>query len=128
MQGMKKMENQLWELEEQFWLGGTDFYTTHLTDDAVMLFAQPVGLLQRDEIIETINNAPRWIQVEMTNSLKTKVHDEVTILTYQADARRRSDEDPYRVQVISVYRRVDDRWLLAFHQQIPTQNQTSENN
>jgi hypothetical protein len=43
---MKNIEGLLRALEDQFWKGGSKFYENSLTDASLMVFAEPVGVLE----------------------------------------------------------------------------------
>jgi catechol 2,3-dioxygenase-like lactoylglutathione lyase family enzyme len=55
--------SSLWQMEAQFWHGGADFYHANLTDDALMAFPEPAGVLDRRAAIDSISTAPRWTTV-----------------------------------------------------------------
>ncbi len=44
-------EKDLFERERQFWseVADADFYRSHSTDNAVMVFPAPYGVMERDE-------------------------------------------------------------------------------
>jgi hypothetical protein len=115
---MKKRE-ELLELEERFWLGDAGFYERSLDGDAVMVFADPVGVMKKDAIVESIRSAARWQSVQMADLSWLQLSPDVALLTYRATAAREADAEPYRARTTSVYVRRDERWLLSFHQQMP---------
>ena len=45
---MLTLEESLWDMEQKFWLEGSDFHARNLTDDAVLLLPQPAGVLAKD--------------------------------------------------------------------------------
>ena len=109
-------DDDLLTLEREFWKGDADFYRRHLSDHAVMVFPEPAGVLTRDQVIEAIGSAPRWIEVQFEEARVVDLTSETAILTYKATARREGDITPYVALVSSVYVNGDGRWMLAFHQ------------
>ena len=113
------LEKQLLDLEEQFWKGSGDFYQRHLTDDSLMVFADPVGVLTRDRTIETISAGPRWVEVGFEEVRVVRLTEDAALLTYKASARREGEESQYSARASSAYVRRGGSWKLAFHQQTP---------
>lgn len=109
---------QLWALEERFWTGGADYYCSVLHPECLMVFAEPAGILAGDEIVEGLEQAERWIGVEMTDRLTIRPGDDAAVLAYRAEARRETGE-PYRCNCSSTYLRDGERWRLVQHQQTP---------
>ena len=110
----------IWSMEQEFWGAGVDFYRDHLAPDAKMLFPEPVGMLNRDEVIRSIDESPRWTRVEMEERSRVSLHPEVELLAYRARAWREGDTEVYQAWIVSVYRALEDSWLLVYHQQVPT--------
>lgn len=106
------------DLEERFWRGDDAFYDDHLTDDAVMVFAEPIGVLSRAETIQSIADSQRWTDVQFEELRVTELADDVVVLTYHATAVR-GDEPPYATLASSVYVADGTSWRLAHHQQTP---------
>ena len=111
--------DQLLRLEEQFWKSDADFYRTHLTPDAVMVFADPIGAMTKQAVVESISAAPRWQRVEFRDLMHVPLTPDVFLLTYLAKAERDGGEGPYAARASSVYIQRGNRWQLAFHQQTP---------
>ena len=109
-------DDDLLTLEREFWKGDADFYRRHLSDHAVMVFPEPVGVLTRDQVLAALGSAPRWADVRIDDPRVVGLTGETAILTYKATARREGDAAPYVALVSSVYVNGDGRWLLAFHQ------------
>jgi hypothetical protein len=108
------MEQQILELEEQFWRGGADVYRRHLAADALMVFG-PVGVLDRDGIIASVEGGQRWDDVAFSDVRFVRLTGDACVVTYRADAQR-AGEAAYTALVGSVYVRRDGAWQLAFHQ------------
>ena len=114
------LENELLELEERFWKEGPDFYRGNLTDESLMVFSDPVGLLTKDRIVEIIASAPRWAKVGFDEVHLVRVSEDVVILTYKASANREGGHSEYSARASSVYVHIACTWKLAFHQQTPS--------
>jgi len=113
------MTASLADLERQFWRGDAEFYRDNLTDDAVMVFPDPVGIMDRDATVAAIAGGARWQDVALEDVRVITIADDVAILVYRAVATRAGADDPYRTLASSTYVRRDGRWRLAVHQQTP---------
>ncbi|HSK17608.1 MAG TPA: nuclear transport factor 2 family protein [Longimicrobiales bacterium] len=111
--------DQLLHLEEQFWTSDETFYRDNLTPDALMVFADPVGAMTKQAIVESISAAPRWRSVEFRDVTHVPLTSDVILLTYQATAERDGGDASYTARASSVYVQRGSRWRLAFHQQTP---------
>jgi hypothetical protein len=113
------LEKQLLQFEEQFWKGGADFFRDNLTDDSLMVFADPVGILTKDQTLEAIAASPRWVEVRLREHRIVRLTDDAVIVTYKVNARRESESSEYSALVSSAHVRRRGSWKLAFHQQAP---------
>ena len=113
------LEKQLLRLEEQFWKGNVDFYRHNLTEDALMVFQEPVGILARDTIVESLAGSQRWAEVRFRDVHLLRLTDKAAVVTYEASARRGGEPSRYSAFASSVYVKRDGSWVLAFHQQTP---------
>lgn len=107
------------ELEQRFWTSDVDMYRQRVTDDALMVFAEPVGILTKAQILTSIAGAARWADVRFENVQVRPVANDVVLLVYKATARRENDDDWYEALASSVYMKRTGEWMLAFHQQTP---------
>jgi hypothetical protein len=115
----ESVEETLLDLETRFWYGDRAFYEEYLADDAVMVFAEPVGMLTREETITSIAGSQRWAEVHIENSRVRHPSDGIALLTYHCTAEREDDEEPYNALATSVSVTVDGAWKLELHQQTP---------
>jgi hypothetical protein len=113
-------KERLLELEEAFWTGDAGVYRQNLTDNALMVFPQPAGVLTRDQTLETITAGPRWAAVDFDDVHLVRLTDDAAVLTYKASAHRPDDDSAYAPLASSVYVRQGGAWTLAFHQQTPS--------
>lgn len=108
---------ELWDLERRFWLEGTAVYEAHLDPGCVMVFPG-IGIMESAEIIPSLEGAPRWDDVEMTERVTAQAGGEVVVLAYRA-AGVREGAGPYHAFCTSTYRRDGGGWKLLQHQQTP---------
>jgi hypothetical protein len=110
--------DRLFRLEEQFWRGDSAFYRRNLADEAVMIFPDPAGVMIKDDMCSSVENAPRWEEVLLEEHRLMEIDEHAALLTYRATAAR-DGELPYVARASSVYVRDGSGWKLAFHQQTP---------
>lgn len=106
-------------LEESFWYGDAEFYAEHLAAEAILVFADPVGVLDREQTLASIASAPRWQEVRLEDVRFASLAPQAVLLSYRAIARRDADEGEYHARASSAYIHRGGEWLLAFHQQSP---------
>lgn len=109
----------LWQLEEQFWLGSSDFYSTTLAPDALMILPQPAGVLDRAATIESIRSGNRWRKVSFQGKRLVSAGPDAAVLVYLARADRGTPDSAYVAQCTSTYVRIQQQWLLVVHHQAP---------
>jgi hypothetical protein len=114
---MTSEQGELLELERRFWLAGEEWYREHLAPTALMVFAEPVGVLDREHTIAAIGAAARWSEVVLEDVRLLPVAAGVRLLCYLATARREAGGEPYVARASSVYVAEGQQWQLAFHQQ-----------
>jgi hypothetical protein len=106
--------DQIWQIEEQLWMGGVELHEKIIADECLMAFPG-VGLMDRRAAVEGLKQAPRWCSVDM-QMRKAAVADSAVVLGYRAEARR-DESEPYRAWCTSTYRKREPHWLLIQHQQ-----------
>lgn len=110
--------HEIWKIENSLWLDGVEAYEKHMADPCIMVFG-PTGILNRQQILETLAQAPRWSHVDMTETTLAAPDDSaVLVIAYRAGARRDGAE-PYRALCSSTYLVVKGAPLLVQHQQTP---------
>lgn len=115
---MQDQSNTLWELEERFWLGSSDFYASSLAPGSLMVLPQPVGILGREDTIDSIGAGSRWRSVSFRERHCAFPATGTAVLAYVAHAER-EDGGTYAAQCSSTYVRDDGHWLLVLHHQTP---------
>lgn len=114
-----KLEAQLLDLEARFWREGAEFYRHHLADDAVMVFAEPVGVLSREQAVQGVADAPRWADVRFGEVRLVQLTPSSVLLIYRAEASREGAASRYAALCSSAYVSRGEGWKLACHQQTP---------
>jgi hypothetical protein len=114
-----ELHERLLEVEEGFWNGDAHYYDEHLAEECVMVFSAPVGVMEREAILESISESRRWMEVALTAPLVLEIDQVAVVLTYLATARREGDETSVSVYASSLYVSEGTEWKLAFHQQTP---------
>jgi hypothetical protein len=108
------------DLERGFWLGDAGFYEDNLASRAMMVFPDPVGLMTKGQVLDSIKHAPRWAVVEMDAVRFLELGQDTVLVSYRARARRPRQQFDYSVLASSLYVREQGRLKLAFHQHTPT--------
>ena len=111
------MSNELWDIERRLWLEGENFFAEHMTEDAVMVFPEPVGILRGDAILQGLRGAPRWTSVDAANLEAVKRRD-LAVLAKRAFGKSEG-RAPYEALCMSTYERRRGDWRIAGHQQTP---------
>jgi hypothetical protein len=108
------------DLERGFWLGDTGFYLGNLASRAMMVFPDPIGLMTREQILDSIEHAPRWTVIEIAGVRFLELGGDTVLVSYRARAKRPRQQFEYSVLASSLYVREQGRLKLAFHQHTPT--------
>jgi hypothetical protein len=112
-------DRDAWTREQRLWLKGADTYRALLDEDCIMAFPAPVGLMQgRETIVASLEGAPRWESVTMTEKTSTRPGGTSLVLGYRAEARR-TEGQAYIAYCTSTYRAIGIDWKLIQHQQTP---------
>jgi hypothetical protein len=112
-------DEAVWDLETRFWQGDEAFYDAWLAAQALMVFPDPTGILDRTAILASIRGTPRWTDVRFTQDRLTRPAAGVVVVAYRVEARREGHDAAYAAWVSSTYTRSDGVWSLALHQQTP---------
>ena len=115
------LENQLYDLEQGFWLKGEEYFLKHVDDQCLLAFPQAGemhGVHSRDEVAATAASANRWRDLMMQQRHLLHGSEDWAIISYKAEATR-ADGEPYAALVSSAYVQRPNGWKLAFHQHSP---------
>ncbi|HET6632974.1 MAG TPA: DUF4440 domain-containing protein [Rhodanobacteraceae bacterium] len=110
-------EQELWRLEEQFWLGDAAFYERALAPKALMVLPAPAGVLDRAATLESICSTSRWQNVSFLQKHYAASTPDTAVLAYVVEADRGSKNSGYAAQCSSTYVRIKGSWQLALHHQ-----------
>lgn len=113
------LQDELFALEEQFWTRGAAFFRGNLTPAAMMVFPDPVGVLLKDEVVDSVSGQPRWRNVALEEHRLVELDPSAAVITYKVHAQREGDARPYAARASSAYVLDGEEWRLAFHQQTP---------
>lgn len=112
-------KESLLELERQLWNADEEFYEKMLSEDAVMVFPGPTGILDRSAVLDSLGGADRWRHLEFDEERLVDVGDEVVQLIYRATAERSDDGSEYTALVTTTYVEADGSYRVISHQQTP---------
>ncbi|MDR7127112.1 hypothetical protein [Pseudotabrizicola sp. 4114] len=115
------LEQDIFDIEQGFWLSGKDHFSAHLDERCVLAFPQAGemhGIRTRDEVAATATDTNRWRDLKMSKRSLLQATEDVAIISYRADVTR-ADGQPYAALVSSAYVRCGNEWKLAFHQHSP---------
>jgi hypothetical protein len=117
------LEEDLYQIEEGFWLAGKDHFLAHLDSQCLLAFPQDGemhGVFSAEDIAASASTPGRWRDLKVTNRQLIQPTGEVAILSYRADVKR-ADGVPYAALIGSAYVRRPEGWKLAFHQHSPVE-------
>ena len=115
------LRDELYEIEQGFWLSGQDHFLEHLDDACLLAFPQMGemhGVMAREDVAATATASNRWRDLTMTDRLLLQAVDDVALISYRAIVKR-ADGVPYSALVSSAYVRRPAGWKLSFHQHAP---------
>ena len=114
-------DDEAWTMEKRFWTEGPGFYREHLSDECLLTFPAPTGILQGTGFVDDMEGEPLWQAVDFLERAVTRPSDDVLTLAYMAEGEKRDGEEAvlYRAHCSSSYVRRDGCWLLFQHQQTP---------
>ena len=115
------LEDELFQIEQGFWLSGRDHFLEHLDENCLVAFPQAGemhGVHSREEVAATATTSNRWRDLRISDRHLLRPTDDFTVLSYRVDVLR-ADGHPYAALISSAYIRRGDGWKLAFHQHSP---------
>ena len=115
------MGDELFAIEEGFWLLGHEHFARHVDEACLLAFPQMEemhGVFSPDRVAATATSSNRWRDLEMSGRHVVCPVADMAIISYRADVLR-ADGEPYSALVSSAYVRRGDGWKLAFHQHSP---------
>lgn len=115
------IEDDLFRIEEGFWLSGKEHFLEHLDDQCLLAFPQMGemhGVHSRETVAATATMPNRWRDLRMENRHLLRPIDGLAVISYRAEVKR-ADGEPYAALVSSAYVQREGGWKLAFHQHSP---------
>ena len=115
------LEDDLYAIEQGFWLEGEQYFLDHLDERCMLAFPQMGemhGVHSRERVAATATSSNRWKDLRMADRGLIQPADEVAIISYRAEVKR-ADGLPYEALIGSAYVRRSNGWKLAFHQHSP---------
>ncbi|HWE15824.1 MAG TPA: hypothetical protein VG758_01380 [Hyphomicrobiaceae bacterium] len=116
-----RLEDELFRIEEGFWLAGEEHFMEHVDASCLLAFPQagPMhGLFSRERIAQSATPPNRWRNLRIADRHMLQPTNEVAVISYRADVLRQNGQ-PYAAFVSSAYVRRTDGWKLTFHQHSP---------
>lgn len=114
------LQEELFRIEEGFWLSGEDHFLQHLDERCLLAFPQMEqmhGVLPRADVARTAV-PDRWRDLRISNRALVQLGDDACVISYRADVTR-GDGTPYAALIGSSYVRRREGWKLASHQHSP---------
>jgi hypothetical protein len=115
------IEEEIFAIEEGFWLEGERHFLDHLDEQCLLAFPQTGqmhGVYERERIAATASTPGRWRDLRISNRHFLAPAEGVVQISYRADVQR-FDGQPYSALIGSTYVRRPDGWKLAAHQHSP---------
>ncbi|MDI3338865.1 hypothetical protein QKW60_20840 [Defluviimonas aestuarii] len=107
----------LWDLEERFWTDGMDSARTGTSDESIMIFAHPFGILQNDRTRARPEQQNPWRSIGMTNR-RLERRGDIVVLTYSVSAEK-ADAPIHEAVCASTYLLDGDAWRRMSHNETP---------
>ena len=117
VQDLIRLEQQSWQALSSTNKEAKQFYTSLLTDDALMLFPGGMRLEGKVSILDSIGAQP-WQTFELEAPRVLSLSKDVGVVVYKVTAQREG-HDPYAALISSTYIFLEGQWKLALHQQTP---------
>lgn len=123
------LQKELTDIERKLWTNDAVVYKDRLIEEAILVFPE-TGVITRDIAVSAILNenaeGRRWAEVEFDAVRSLPVAHDVALLTYSVVARWEHEKTKISALASSVYVKRDGIWKLAFHQQTPVKESSSE--
>jgi hypothetical protein len=114
------LQDQLLAIERRLWTNDAEVYDVHVTDQALMAFAE-TGIITKNTALQEIKRenqrGKRWADVQFNEVRAITLGPQAGLLTYRVSARHFDEPSSMEAIASSVYVKEEDRWKLAFHQQ-----------
>lgn len=115
------LQDELFLIEEGFWLSDEDHFLDHLDQECLLVFPQKGemhGVFSREIIAASAATPNRWKDLKISNRTFLQPTADFAIISYRADVLR-ADGQPYSALISSGYAGRAAGWKLALHQHSP---------
>ncbi len=114
------LEDEILGLEEGFWTasfaGDGDYYAEHLSEDALLVFGEPTGVLDKPSCVGIIGDSQaREVRWEISERRFVALGADAVALTYRGRATPAGEDRSERDRRTSVYRLENGCWRLVLH-------------
>ena len=85
------LEQDLFNIEQGFWLSGKEHFSAHLDERCILAHAQAGemhGVKTRDQVAATATTANRWSDLRLSDRNLLQATEHAVIISYRADATR----------------------------------------
>jgi hypothetical protein len=109
-------DDRIIEFERALWVGEADVYRRCVASDCLMVVPAEPFLLRGQEAIASVENTPRWDDVEFDAFEIERAQEGLIVVGYRVRASR--GDERYRAYCTSTYQRVGEQdWRVIQHQQ-----------
>ena len=109
-------DDRIVEFERALWIGDGDVYRRCVSAECVMVVPEQPFLLRGETAIESVENTPRWSEVNFSDFQINRAQEGLIVIGYHAEASR-SDEH-YSAYCTSTYQKTGEAdWVVIQHQQ-----------
>ena len=109
-------DDRICEFERALWIGEGDVYRRCVSEECLMVVPEQPFLLRGEEAISSVEQSPRWSDVDLSDMKINRVQDGLIVIAYRADASRGSER--FSAYCTSTYQQVGEQdWRVIQHQQ-----------
>ena len=111
---MSQKTDQVLELEKKFWseADNTDFFKKAFADDG-MFVMEPIGFLEKDQVLAQTDNSKPWTDVEMKDVKVREIAPDCVAVVYHGQGKQEGQDKPYHGSICSVYVKRNGEWQMA---------------
>lgn len=117
MQNLIELEEQSWQALSSAKDEAKRFYSSLLTEDAVMLFPGGMRIEEKEKILESLGAQP-WASFRLEEPRVLPLSESSGVVVYRIVAQREGSS-PYEALISSTYSLREGNWKLVLHQQTP---------
>lgn len=110
--------SEIWDLETKFWTGHAPFHDETVPSETVMAFGDPLGVNSGKAARQSLDQAPDWVGVEMSEQVVERPTDDVAVTGYLAEGDA-GNGVKHKVYCTSTWVRREGNWIHVQHHQTP---------